>query len=58
MPRRTFVALVAAIGVCLALPEPAAAETDQSGYASVNGLEMVTELLDAPIPESPLQEPK
>ncbi|MGH6896944.1 MAG: alpha/beta fold hydrolase [Geminicoccaceae bacterium] len=43
MPRRTFAALVTAIGLCLAVPTSASAE-NQSGYAAVNGLEMYYEI--------------
>ena len=41
---RSFIAMAAAVGICLAAPAAAPAETNQSGYASVNGLEMYYEV--------------
>ena len=40
---RSRAVMAAAVGLCLA-PAAAPAETDRSGYASVNGLEMYYEV--------------
>jgi pimeloyl-ACP methyl ester carboxylesterase len=44
MLRNGLVAMAAAVGVCLAAPAATWAQSDQTGYASVNGLEMYYEI--------------
>jgi pimeloyl-ACP methyl ester carboxylesterase len=41
---RGGIVIAAAVAVCLAAPAPASAQTEQSGYASVNGLDMYYEI--------------
>jgi pimeloyl-ACP methyl ester carboxylesterase len=41
---RSGIAIAAAVAVCLAAPASASAQTEQSGYASVNGLDMYYEI--------------
>jgi hypothetical protein len=43
MLSRSGLAIAAAVAVCLAAPAIARAETERSGYASVNGLSMYCE---------------
>jgi hypothetical protein len=49
---RSGAAIAAAVAVCLAAPACVSAQTDQSGYASVNGRDMPYEVHGAgrPLP--------